>query len=152
MPTYSVTCETCRKAASVRLSFSEYDLVKGGQTLACPHTGCEGKASIVFNPGEVAFVLKDGESGGWVSKAGKENAYRATRRKVMAQRERDHVFKSRLQPNFGGELTGTWQEARDAAYENTYDRIKQEHGAETARQAATESAKTYEPLVSREVT
>ena len=150
MPTYSSKCQGCGTAAAVRLTFAEYDEVKAGiKTLPCT---CGGSALIEFNPGEVEFVLKDGESGGWASKAGKENKFRAARRKVMEQRERDHVFKSRLIPNYGGQLTETWKDAKDAAYEATYDKVKQEHGAQTASQAAQESAKTYEPLVNREVT
>lgn len=126
--------------------------MKQGNVLLCPQTGCGGEASIVFNPGEVSFVLKDGESGGWVSKAGKENAYRTARRKVMAQRERDHVFKSRLQPNFNGQLTHNWTDARDAAYDSTYDKVRGEHGAGMAQQAAKESAATYESHVKSEGT
>jgi hypothetical protein len=152
MPLYTVKCQVCQKPASVRLSFAEYDGVKAGtKTLTCPHAECEGTATIEFNPGEVAFVLKDGESGGWVSKAGKENKFRSARRREMERRERDHVFKSRLQPNYGGQLTDSWKEAKEAAYEATYDKIKQEHGTQVAAQAASESAKTYDPLLTKEV-
>jgi len=150
MPQYSSRCQGCAKPASIRLSFSEYDEVKAGtRPLACE---CGGVVTLEFNPGEVAFVLKDGESGGWASKAGKENKFRSARRRVMERREKDHVFKTRLVPNHGGQLTETWKDAKDVAYESTYDRIKQEHGAQTAAQAASESAKTYDPLVTREVT
>jgi hypothetical protein len=152
MPSYSTRCKTCSKPADVRLSFAEYDEAQAGTlSISCGYPGCGGASEIVFDPGEVSFVLKDGESGGWVSKAGKENAFRARHRKVMEKREKDHVFKSRLQPNHGGMMTHTWKDARDAAYESTFDKIKQEHGSQTAQQAASESAKTYDPLVSREV-
>ncbi len=152
MPSYSVMCPSCERGSSIRMTFSEYDEVQDKKRLiVCPH--CESNtATISFNPGEVNFVLKDGESGGWVSKAGKENKFRSARRQEMTRRERDHVFKSRLQPNFGGQLTGSWQEAKEAAYESTYDKIKQEHGSQTAMQAAVESAKTYDPLINTGVT
>lgn len=146
---YSSRCEGCGTGATIRLSFSEYDGLKdGSRGLTCD---CGGAIKLVFDPGEVAFVLKDGESGGWASKAGKENKFRSARRRVMEQRERDHVFKNRLQPNYGGMMTETWKDAKDAAYEATFDKIKQEHGTSTATQAASESAKTYDPLVNREV-
>jgi predicted nucleic acid-binding Zn ribbon protein len=108
MPTYSVACLECGHTEDRRLSFTDYDKIKAGETtLTCP--GCTEVMEIGFQPSHVTFVLKDGPSGGWVSKAGKENKYRMARREVMAQRERDHVFKSSLQPNYKGEETGTWR-------------------------------------------
>jgi len=149
MPTYSVRCPTCESEGSTRLSFSEYDEVKeGSRVLPC---GCGSNAEIVFNPGAVSFVLKDGQSGGWTSKAGKENAYRKKRQAHMAQRERDHVFKSRLQPNFNGQETGTWKEAQEQARKTTYETVRQEHDAGLAKRAADKSAATYQSLVNREV-
>lgn len=153
MPLYSVKCQVCEKTGSARLSFAEYDQAKEGTfQVTCPDPECEGWAEIVFNPGDVAFVLKDGESGGWVSKAQKENAFRAKHNRVMDRRMRDHAPRTRLQPNVGGLMTPTWKDAKEVAYEQTYDKVKEEHGTDTARQAATESAKTYDPLVNREVT
>jgi hypothetical protein len=115
------------------MSFSDYDaVVKGEAKLVCP--SCQENMTLNFQPGRVAFVLKDSAVGGWVSKAGKENKYRAKRREVMAQRERDHVFKSSLQPNYKGEETGTWREAQEAA---------RKEGGDTA-------ASTYTPLVAKE--
>jgi hypothetical protein len=96
----------------------DYESVKlGVKSLEC--ASCQGKASIAFNPGEVTFVLKDGESGGWQSKAIKENKYRGRRREIMAKREQDHVFKTRLIPNYKGEETGTWKDAREEARKET---------------------------------
>jgi hypothetical protein len=133
MPVYSTVCESCQKAASIRLSFVNYESVKlGVKTLECSE--CHGKVALVFNPGDVTFVLKDGESGGWQSKAIKENKYRVRRREVMAQRERDHVFKTKLIPNHGGVETGTWKEARE----------------EARREGGTASAATYDSLVTKE--
>lgn len=131
MPTYSTRCESCGQAASVRLSFVDYESVKlGVKNLECGE--CSGKVKLEFNPGNVEFVLKDGESGGFASKAGKENKYRARRREIMAKREKDHVFKTKLIPNYGGMETDTWKDAREEARKD---------GA---------VASTYEPLVKRE--
>ena len=105
---------------------------------------------MVFNPSDVGFVLRDGESGGFVSKAMKENAYRKKRRSVMAQRERDHVRPNRLQPNYQGQTTSSWKEAQDAAYQATYDKVSKEHGSKLAAQAAAKSAKTYDQKVKKE--
>ena len=141
MPLYSVKCQVCEKQGTAKLSFAEYDEAKAGkQNVSCPH--CGGWASIVFDPGNVTFVLKDGESGGWVSKATKENTYRARRGIEMARRQRDHAPRTTLQPNYGGALTGDWKTAQGAAYDDTFETVKQEHGAQVATQAAQESAKT----------
>lgn len=131
MPTYSTQCEGCGESASIRLSYLDYESVKlGAKTLEC--STCHGKVGLVFNPGNVSFVLKDGESGGFTSKANKENTYRAKRRVEMARRTRDHVAPKPLIPNYGGQETGTWREA-------------QEHARKDGKDAAS-----YTPLIRRE--
>jgi hypothetical protein len=150
MPLYTTKCKRCGVHHTIKLSFQEYDLVQAGtKDLAC---ACGGAKSLIFDPITVSFILRDGESGGWISKAGKENTYRAKRHQVMARRERDHVRPNRLQPNFQGQSAESWKEARDAAYQSTYQKAKDEHGAITAAKVASESAKTYDPYVKREVT
>lgn len=151
MPLYTVHCKVCEKEGVQKLTFSEYDEVKDGKRdVSCP--SCGGWAAIVFDPGNVNFVLKDGESGGWVSKASKENSFRARHGKEMARRQRDHAPRTTLQPNFQGGLTGDWKTAKEAAYDTRYDEVKQEHGAQVAMDAAKESAATYDPLINRGVT
>ena len=151
MPLYTVQCQVCKGQGTQKLSFAEYEEIKAGrQTLTCP--ACEGWATILFDPGNVNFVLKDGESGGWISKAHKENDFRRKHGAVMDRRMRDHAPRTTLQPNFGGALTGTWKTAKEAAYDAAYDAVKQEHGAQVAQQAAQASASTYDPLVKKEVT
>lgn len=114
MPNYSVVCEGCGKRSDHRMTFVDYESVKlGAKTLEC--STCHGKVGIQFNPGAVNFVLKDGESGGWTSKAGKENTYRARRNKILDQKTRDHVFKTKLIPNYAGQQTENWREAQEAA-------------------------------------
>ena len=133
MPTYSLACLECGRIEDRRMSFTDYDALKEGKLhVACP--SCTEAMTINFQPGKVMFVLKDSATGGWVSKAGKENKYRMKRREEMARREKDHVFKSSLQPNYNGVETVTWREAQEAARKD---------GGDT-------SASTYEPLVAKE--
>jgi predicted nucleic acid-binding Zn ribbon protein len=114
MPTYQVECHECGTTRDQRLSYSDYDAVEAGdKKLTCNHCGLEAK--IGFAPGNLGFVLREGESGGWATKSIKENAYRKKRRDEVAKRERDHVFKPSLQPNFEGVETGTWKEAQELA-------------------------------------
>lgn len=150
MPTYSTLCKSCETVADKRLSFHDYEAVKTGKLpLKC---SCGGSVQLEFSPETVSFILKDGESGGWATKAGKENKYRAKRRTVMAQRERDHVRPNKLLPNFQGKPAASWADAKDAAYQSTYDKVKGEHGAKDAAVAASESAKTYDRYVKQEAT
>lgn len=113
---------------TTKLSFSEYDQVVSGEKKLVDDDGntCE----LIFDPGNLGFVLKDGESGGWASKAMKENKYRAGRSQEMARREKDHVFKSRLVPNFQGQEAHSWADVKDhvhstkgAVAASTYDHL-----------------------------
>jgi hypothetical protein len=114
MPTYSTRCESCDSTASIRLSFVDYESVKlGVKTLECG--SCHGKSKIEFNPGNLSFVMKDGESGGWQSKAVKENSYRAKRRVEMTRRTKEHVAPKKLVPNYKGQETENWREAQEHA-------------------------------------
>lgn len=116
-----------------RLSFSDFDAIQAGEKQV---VGDDGKVcELVFDPGEVGFVLKDGESGGWASKAQKENNYRRARGQEMKRRERDHVFKSRLVPNFEGKEAENWADVQDhvrsekgEASAETYDHLVQTEG------------------------
>jgi hypothetical protein len=126
----------------MRLTFSDYEALKlGTKTLEC--SSCQGQVVIDFNPGNVQFVLKDGESGGWMSKAGRENKYRVNRRQVMERRQRDHAPNPKLVPNFAGDTTASWGEARSMAFEKAYDETR-------SMSAAQAAASTYDPLVNRE--
>lgn len=96
-----------------RLSFEEYDLVKSGDFKVLDEENQALELELVFNPGRVGFVLKDGPSGGWMSKGYKEKKYREHRSQVMGKRERDHVFKTKLIPNLNGQEASSWKDVRD---------------------------------------
>jgi hypothetical protein len=150
MPMYDTQCPTCTKQDTRKLSFQDYENVTAGaMTLEC---SCGGKPELVFDPSDVSFVLKDGESGGWATKAAIENKYRAARGRAMDRRTKDHVKPNKLIPNYGGQVANSWSEAKDAAYQSTYERVNREHGARTASNAASAAAKSYDTHVKREAT
>lgn len=127
MPNYTFQTPS-GELLSKRLTFVEYQAVKDGELKLVDDQDNELK--LVFNPGDVGFVLKDGESGGWASKALKENRYRTERRHLMTRRERDNVMKPKLVPNFKGQEAHSWADVRDhamtvngAASASTYDRL-----------------------------
>lgn len=132
MPIYTFRRVEDGATITKRMSFAEYDaIVAGTQKAVDP----EGKAlEIVFNPGRVGFVLKDGVSGGWASKVNKERQYRQARSTTMARREKDHVFKTRLVPNYQGQEAETWADVKD--------HVRTTKGVE--------AASTYDSLVSKE--
>lgn len=119
----------------------------GAKQLECR---CGGRPELEFDPGSVSFTLRDGESGGWISKATKENKYRAGRGRTMSQRQKDHVATRGLVPNYRGQETPSWKDAQEVAYQSTYERVREEHGSQLATEAASESAKTYDGFVSKE--
>lgn len=138
MPTYQSHCNACKLTGDVRLSFIQYDEIKQGtSSLVC--NSCDGKCEILFNPSGVSFILRDGVSGGWQSKALKENAYRSRRRSWLARREKDNVFTPQLQPNFDGVETGSWVEARDFA--------RSEISKEFGKDIGNKVARTFDPFV-----
>jgi len=131
MPTYTFR-RPDGQTFTKRLSFKDFHSIQEGEKILEDLDGNE--LVLVFNPGAVGFVLKDGETGGWPSKAEAENKYRREHRKVMAKREKDHVFKSRLVPNYKGEEAHNWSDVQD------HVRTKKGELA----------ASTYDHLVSRE--
>lgn len=111
-----------------RLSFSDYEACKAGALAVTDKDG--GPLELMFDPGRPAFVMKDGASGGWMTKVGKEAKYRAARNQEMSRREKDHVFKSSLIPNYGGNEAHSWSDVRDhvrsvkgEASASTYDSL-----------------------------
>lgn len=112
MPTYTFLREDGSEITR-RLTFSEYSKVKAGSIILKDIDGSS--LSLVFNPGHIGFNLKDGESGSWPSKAGREKIYRQKRHQVMGRRQKDHVFQSKLIPNYMGQETGSWREAQNMA-------------------------------------
>lgn len=142
MPLYETRCQDCQTTAPRRLSFQVYESVAANRSaIFCMK--CGGRLDLVFAPGDVRFVLKDGESGGWVSKAMKENKYRAARQGVMERRQRDHAPNPKLVPNFAGETASSWSEARQAAYDKALSETQDVS-------AAREASSTYDSLVKQE--
>jgi len=135
MPMYQLKCPACENQCTRRLTFSQYDSVKAGDEIL-PCTNCDkgGMLEFVFAPGDVGFVLRDGVSGGWISKANKESKYRGKRKTDMIRRERDHVFKNKLIPNLGGAEAHSWKDVQD----------------EVRSKKGELAASTYIPLVAKE--
>jgi len=132
MPTYTFRRIEDEGLVERRMSMTDFQRIKAGELGVTDADGCP--LELVFDASQVGFVLKDGPSGGWATKAGKERRYRKDRHRVMGQRQRDHVHKTTLQPNYEGKIAPTWADAQDAA--------RTDKGVAAAR--------TYDSLVAKE--
>jgi len=133
MPTYTFRNQD-GQTSQKRLSFSDYDAVKAGELTI--EDGQGRPLELVFNPGNPNFVMRDGVSGGWISKSSRENNYRRARADEMRRREKDHVFKPKLVPNYEGTEAEDWKDAQEQARSDKGDL----------------SASTYDSLVAKEKT
>ncbi len=111
-----------------RLSIADYEAIKSGEKSLLDSDDSE--LELVFDPGQVGFTLKDGVSGGWVSKANKENKYRKRHYAEMGRRQKDHAPRTRLVPNYQGKLADKWSDVQDYVHTTkgadaaaTYDRL-----------------------------
>jgi hypothetical protein len=131
MPTYTFKT-TEGQEVTRRLTIAQFEQVREGLLELQDEDGSV--LELLFRPGNTAMVMKDGPSGGWASKAMKENKYRKAHNRVMDQRQRDHVRKTKLIPNLNGVEASNWREVQD----------------EVRTQKGAEAAATYEPLVAKE--
>lgn len=119
-----------------RLSIADYKAIKSGEKALLDEDDEE--LELLFDPGQVGFVLKDGISGGWMSKVYKEKEYRKKRYSEMGRRQRDHAPRTKLVPNFGGKLADKWADVQDHVHTTkgagaaaTYDRLVAEESRGT---------------------
>lgn len=75
---------------------------------------CKKLCNYIFIASQVQFILKDGPSGSWPSKGNHFKNYRQKKYEEMGRRQRDRYgdIKRDAIPNYGGQLTGDWQEAQ----------------------------------------
>lgn len=120
---YDFKCEDCNATWEAELSIPEFQGAKQAG-IACLH--CEGgRAYNVFNPAGIQVSYKGFQ---WADKNYREKAARKHRSVQMAARQNAAHRKPALAPNFNGERTQTWKEARDAARDagkvhETYDHL-----------------------------
>ncbi len=113
MPVYQMLC-TSGHVFETPMTFSRHDaIVAGTEGVLCSHEECGEPAQIQFNPGSVSFSLKEGETGGWVSKSLRENKYRNWRGTEMARRSREHIRPVNLVPNYQGVVGEKWKDVQD---------------------------------------
>ncbi len=139
MPSYDFRCEDCRFLQEEEASMKDFKTV----TPKCKE--CGGKCVYEFTPTVVQFALKDGPSGSWPSKGNRFKQYRAKRSEEMGRRQQDrygHLNRDAL-PNYQGQLTEDWREARDIAMKD-----KESHESRGTDSLAV--AATFNQAISKE--
>lgn len=117
-----------------QLTLSQFKQVEAGEVSVVDSQTNE-PLEIVFNPtNAIGMNMLDGPSGGWATQALKESKYRDQRGQVMAKRERDHVRKYNLVPNYKGQTADKWEDIQD--------HVRAEKGVA--------AAKTYNQVVAKE--
>ena len=119
-----MSCDACGHQFVVRRSISEFDSLKAE---GCPCEACDQTAQYLFDPSSIQISMK-GDA--WSDKNYREKEYRKNRSARMQRRQADSHHVPQLVPNYGGEETGTWREAREAARSEgkatqTYDNLVQ---------------------------
>lgn len=119
---YRMCCESCGEVFEHECSIREFPRLKkeGAPCPACFQTGY-----YSFDPGGVQFSFK-GDA--WADKNYKEKSYRTQRSAYMAKRQEENHHKQTLVPNYKGEETGSWEEAKKIAasegkFSETYDHL-----------------------------
>jgi hypothetical protein len=122
---YSFHCDSCGVVSIQKHSPKDFKTLKESGS---PCTTCGVLAHYVFDPQGVQVCFK-GDS--WADKNFKEKSYRNNRSKVMANRQNQHHHVPKLAPNYKGEQTSSWKEARaeaqaDGKFSETYDHLVHE--------------------------
>lgn len=106
---YDFECTECSHVWEVEMRVPEFLKIKSE---GIPCTECKAISFNKFNPSQtqVCFV---GDA--WADKNYKEKAYRTNRTNRIKAAKKDKVFTPTLVPNYKGEETKTWREARAEA-------------------------------------
>jgi hypothetical protein len=110
MPIYTFRCPD-GGILRTRLSIADYEAIKEGEKTLLDDNDEE--LELLFDPGQVGFILSDGVSGGWASKVHKENKYRSRHYEEMGRRQEAHAPRTRLVPNHNGKIADKWADVQD---------------------------------------
>jgi len=113
MPTYTINCP-CGYQGDLRMTFGEYRQSITQPTVPCPDCQATGYTLGFSRPGNLGFILKEGDTGGWASKGIKENKWRATHNQEISRRQKEHAAPpTRLIPNYQGQEADRWSDVQD---------------------------------------
>jgi hypothetical protein len=109
--TYTFKCASCEK-------ISEYELpiTADQKSVHPPCQYCSEPCDYHWVPSVPQIVFKDGPTGSWPSKGNHFKRFREKQSETMAKRQLDRYGPPKQAlPNYKGEETGTWEEAKSQA-------------------------------------
>ncbi len=115
MPTYTYQCtnEGCKDDEGNRTVVEADCNMREFKEAQPPCTSCGDPCAYIFTPSVANFILKDGASGSWPSKGNRFKQYRQKASEAALVRQKDRYGeKHGAIPNYKGEETGTWEEAK----------------------------------------
>jgi transcription elongation factor Elf1 len=125
---YQFVCPDCGHVQVEEHSHEELQALKES---GVPCENCESTSQYAFDPSGVQVCFKGFQ---WADKNFKEKEYRNKRSKYMAARQKKNNYTPKLAPNYKGERTSSWKEARaeaqsDGKFAETYDHLVREEEA-----------------------
>lgn len=126
---YDFKCKECEGTHEVKMVASDFRKIKE-DARECPE--CGGNAFYSFNPGNIQVSYKGFQ---WADKNYKEKKYRKKRSKYLKTRQKEVNKTWELQPNYKGQRTHNWKEARaeakkDGKISETYDHLVEKEGSD----------------------
>lgn len=112
---YEFECKQCGDRTDRRVR-----VAKRNDPQLCEVPECGGVAVYRFNPENTGFVLK---GHGWPSRDARASKSMKAKQRAAKAKSRDNVLRPTLQPNFAGQSTETWADARDAAHQHNAAKV-----------------------------
>lgn len=122
---YQFVCSHCGNVQIEKHSHEDFESLKESG-VTCQK--CENVARYQFDPSGVEICFTGMQ---WADKNFREKTYRNKRSKYMASRQKKNNFTPKLAPNYKGERTASWKEARAEAanegkFAESYDHLVRE--------------------------
>lgn len=138
MMKYEFACEECDQKVTVNMEPADFKEVKD-EGLSQDDFGdanedfcdCDAKYTHSFNPDDLDICWKGFQ---WPEKNYKEKKYRKSRSKKMKERQEKVHHNPSLKPNYKGQRTESWREAKEKAKQDPHPRLET----------------TYDPLIEEE--
>lgn len=137
---YEFACPSCHTSMTVDMNPETFQEVKddglsGDDISDDPPCDCDDTYTYEFNPDDLDICWKGFE---WPEKNYREKKYRKNRSKELAKRQKEKHPVPELKPNYKGQRTESWREAKNRAkkdaepkLETTYDPLIRQEESES---------------------
>jgi hypothetical protein len=126
---YEFSCSECEEVVTLNMNPSDFREVKDSglsrdslndydHSLDC---GCDDDLEYNFNPDGLEVCWRGFE---WADKNYKEKKYRKNRSKKLAKKQKEEHHVPELKPNYKGQRTESWREAKEEAKKDAHPRLE----------------------------